>query len=87
MRLVMLDTMQPGSHSGHCPEAVAGWLERTLAARPGVPTLLFMHHPPFVTGMGAMDEPFENVGRLADILSRSPWVRLCCGFRVTILPL
>ncbi|MFQ8890645.1 MAG: hypothetical protein ACLR7Z_21965 [Bilophila wadsworthia] len=22
-----------------------------------------MHHPPFVTGMGAMDEPFENVGR------------------------
>ena len=79
VRLVMLDTMQPGSHSGHCPEAVAGWLERTLAARPGVPTLLFMHHPPFVTGMGAMDEPFENVGRLADILSRSPWVRLCCG--------
>ena len=74
VRLVMLDTMQPGSHSGHCPEAVAGWLERTLAARPGVPTLLFMHHPPFVTGMGAMDEPFENVGRLADILSRSPWV-------------
>lgn len=35
VRLVMLDTMQPGSHSGHCPEAVAGWLERTLAARPG----------------------------------------------------
>ncbi|MFQ8890644.1 MAG: metallophosphoesterase family protein [Bilophila wadsworthia] len=32
VRLVMLDTMQPGSHSGHCPEAVAGWLGD---ARPG----------------------------------------------------
>ena len=28
VRLVMLDTMQPGSHSGHCPEAVADCLER-----------------------------------------------------------
>lgn len=78
-RLVMLDTMRPGSHSGHFPEAVAVWLERVLAARPGVPTLLFMHHPPFATGMGAMDEPFENVERLEAILRAAPWVRLCCG--------
>ncbi|WP_300686347.1 phosphodiesterase [uncultured Bilophila sp.] len=79
VRLVMLDTMQPGSHSGHFPEAVAVWLERVLAARPGAPTLLFMHHPPFVTGMGAMDEPFENVERFEAILRAAPWVRLCCG--------
>ena len=79
VRLIMLDTMSPGSHSGHLPELVGDWLERTLEARPGVPTLLFMHHPPFVTGMGAMDEPFENVDRFAAILRRAPWVRLCCG--------
>ena len=40
---------------------------------------LFMHHPPFITGMGAMDEPYENVDRLRGILEKAPWVRLCCG--------
>ena len=79
VRFLMMDSMSPGSHSGHMPERCAAWLEKELARRPGVPTLLFMHHPPFVTGMGAMDEPYENVDRLRGILEKAPWVRLCCG--------
>ena len=70
VRFLMMDSMSPGSHSGHVPEACAAWLERELARRPGVPALLFMHHPPFITGMGAMDEPYENVERLRAILEK-----------------
>lgn len=77
-RLLMLDTLVPGSHSGHCVPVVLDWLQEELARRP-VPTLLFMHHPPFTTGMGTMDESFEGVERLHTILSKTPQVRLCCG--------
>lgn len=78
-RLVVVDTMHPGSHSGHCHPRGAEWLEQTLAGRPDVPTLLFMHHPPFLTGLGLMDEPFENQDILAAIIRKNPQVRLCCG--------
>lgn len=79
VRLIMIDTMQPGSHSGHFPPEVAEWLAKTLAAKPLAPTLLFMHHPPFATGMGAMDEPFEHLDILETVMSKYPHVRLCCG--------
>lgn len=77
-RLLMLDTLVPGSHSGHCLPVVLDWLEAELARR-SVPILVFMHHPPFPTGMGMMDEAFEGVARLHAILSKSPYTRLCCG--------
>jgi 3',5'-cyclic AMP phosphodiesterase CpdA len=79
VRLVMVDSMQPGSHSGHFTPRVAEWLAGALAAKPTAPTLLFMHHPPFLTGMGAMDEPFENLDAFADLIRQYPNVRLCCG--------
>jgi 3',5'-cyclic AMP phosphodiesterase CpdA len=79
MRLVFLDGTRPGSHSGHCDEPVALWLERELAKAPDAPTLLFTHHPPFLCGFGKMDEPYENQERLAAILRSYPKVRLCCG--------
>lgn len=79
MRMVFMDGTRPGSHSGHLDESVAVWLERELAKAPTVPTLLFTHHPPFLTGFGRMDEPYENKERLAAILKHYPNVRLCCG--------
>lgn len=79
MRLIIMDTSRPGSHSGHLDAPVAEWLERTLAAKPGVPTLLFTHHLPFLSGFGMMDEPYENKERLETILRARPNVRLCCG--------
>ncbi len=79
MRMIMMDSMSPGSHSGHCHAETGNWLERELAKRPQTPTMLFMHHPPFVTGMGAMDEPFENVERFAQIVGSNPQLRLCFG--------
>lgn len=79
LRLVLLDSMEPGSHSGHCPEAMARWLDACLQEAPAKPTLIFMHHPPFLTGMGVMDEPFEGAALLREVLERAPGARLCCG--------
>ena len=55
------------------------WLDACLQEDSSRPALVFMHHPPFITGMGAMDEPFEGADLLRDVLSRAPWARLCCG--------
>lgn len=79
LRLVMMDSTAPGSHSGHLHEAAGKWLEKTLAEKPETPTLVFMHHPPFVSGMGVMDEPFTDASKLAAILRRYPLATLCCG--------
>ena len=79
MRMVFADGSRPGSHSGHLDEPVAAWLETTLAQAPEKMTLLFTHHPPFLTGFGLMDEPYENKERFAGILAKYPNVRLCCG--------
>jgi 3',5'-cyclic AMP phosphodiesterase CpdA len=79
VRLVMIDTMHPGSHDGHCHPTVMSWLDKTLAQKRHMPTLLFMHHPPFVTGLPVMDVPVENVDALAAIIQANPQTRLCCG--------
>ena len=79
IRLVFLDTLDPGSHAGHMRETELTWLENELQEHKNVPTLIFMHHPPFATGLAAMDEPYENRQALQCILEKTPWVRLCCG--------
>ncbi|MEP2735718.1 MAG: phosphodiesterase [Erythrobacter sp.] len=53
--IIMLDTFEPGRHGGAFCEARAKWLSDTLAANPDTPTLIFMHHPPVVSGIGWMD--------------------------------
>ncbi len=56
LRIVGLDTLIPGQGGGElCAERLA-WLDRTLAEKPNAPTLVLMHHPPFVTGIGHMDK-------------------------------
>lgn len=77
LRIVALDTLRPGHVEGElCAERLA-WLSRTLAERPGRPTLVLMHHPPFATGLRAMDEG-GLVGReaFAAIVARHPQVEL-----------
>lgn len=55
LRIIMLDTLEPGRHGGAFCEARAAWLAGELAAHPDTPTLIFMHHPPVVAGIGWMD--------------------------------
>ncbi|MEO6715674.1 MAG: metallophosphoesterase [Novosphingobium sp.] len=61
LRLLMLDTLDPGRHGGAFCEARAAWLRGELAAFPDRPTVIVMHHPPFVSGIDWMDpDPGEE---------------------------
>lgn len=53
--IIMLDTFEPGRHGGAFCEGRAKWLSVTLEANPDTPTLIFMHHPPVISGIGWMD--------------------------------
>jgi len=55
VRLIGLDTLKPGSHAGELCDERCAWLAARLAEAPATPTLIFMHHPPFRTGVPPMD--------------------------------
>ncbi|HSO06124.1 MAG TPA: phosphodiesterase [Pelomicrobium sp.] len=55
LRVLLLDTLDPGRDAGTLDAARLAWLAAQLDAEPRVPTLVFMHHPPFATGLAAMD--------------------------------
>jgi 3',5'-cyclic AMP phosphodiesterase CpdA len=81
VRLIGLDTVVPGEGFGlMCPRRLA-WLEEQLARDPGEPTVIFMHHPPFLTGLADMDRINCRGGdAMADIIARHPNVeRVLCG--------
>ncbi len=55
LRVLCLDSFEPGRHGGAFCEVRAAWLARELAAHPDTPTVLFVHHPPVVAGIDWMD--------------------------------
>jgi len=75
VRLIALDTVVAGSHAGEiCPQREA-WLSGALAQGGGRPTLVFMHHPPFRTGVPAMDPMMCRASpSLAALVARHPEV-------------
>jgi len=81
LRLVAFDCTVPGQPGGRVEPAALPWLEATLAAAPARPTLLMLHHPPFHTGIGHMDQQgLENAGLLETVVRRHPQVeRVLCG--------
>lgn len=81
VRLIGLDSTTPGAHGGCVSDEQLAWLDEQLAQRPDVPTLLILHHPPFITGIGHMDrESFQNAPGLEAVVARHPQVeRLLCG--------
>jgi 3',5'-cyclic AMP phosphodiesterase CpdA len=60
VRIVALDSCPPGRHDGEIDAAGLNWLQATLAAEPVKPTLVLLHHPPFVSGIPYMD-PYRYV--------------------------
>lgn len=81
VRLVALDTVIARETGGEmCAERLA-WLERVLQQAPAKPTLIFMHHPPFATGIAHMDQwGLRNPDDLAKIIRKNPQVeRIICG--------
>ena len=60
LRIVLLDTIEPGRHGGAFCQARQAWLTGQLDEAPEAPTLIFMHHPPVVSGIDWMDpDPAE----------------------------
>ena len=80
-RIVMLDSVVPGAGHGELCARRLAWLDRTLAAAPGRPTMLALHHPPIVVGIPPMDAiRLRDAGGLAEVLGRYPQVRrIVCG--------
>jgi 3',5'-cyclic AMP phosphodiesterase CpdA len=81
VQLIALDTIIPGDPGGEICDRRATWLAERLAEAPDRPTVIFMHHPPFMTGIAHMDA-IGLVGseRLAEVVRRHPQVeRILCG--------
>jgi 3',5'-cyclic AMP phosphodiesterase CpdA len=75
VRLIGLDTLVEGEHAGELGTDQLGWLDCELAAAPDRPTLMFLHHPPFLTGIGFMDRiPLKDTAALSDVVARHPQV-------------
>ena len=81
VRLVGLDTVIPGEHGGGLTPGRLSWLDEVLTDQPAVPTVIFMHHPPFASGIGHMDkEVFIRREELAAIIRKHSHVeRILCG--------
>jgi 3',5'-cyclic-AMP phosphodiesterase len=81
VRLIGLDTQVPGQPGGRLCAERLHWLDARLGEAPARPTVIFMHHPPFVTGMQAMDAMgLEGKDDLAGVVRRHPQVeRVVCG--------
>jgi 3',5'-cyclic AMP phosphodiesterase CpdA len=73
VRLIALDTNVPGQGAGRlCAERLA-WLEQRLSEAPGRPTVIFLHHPPFQTGLPFLDElGLAGADELGAIVARYP---------------
>ena len=73
LRLIACDTKIPGRDEG---EVDLAWLEAVLDEDRETPTIVAMHHPPILTGIGGLDViGLTNRDALAELLQRSPQVR------------
>lgn len=81
VRLVMLDTVVPGAGHGRLCEARLEWLDATLSAKSQKPTIVVMHHPPFICGIRHMDRiNLHNADEFTAVIARHPQVqRILCG--------
>ena len=55
IRLIGLDSVVQGKGYGSICAARRAWLAARLAEAPARPTVIFLHHPPFPTGLRQMD--------------------------------
>lgn len=81
VHLIGLDTVDPGSHGGMFDEERQAWLAAALDAAADRPTIIAMHHPPFLTGIHWMDA--LGLQRMDDfaatVAGRPNVVRILCG--------
>ncbi len=81
LRLVALDTHDPGKESGLLCQGRLGWLDARLAEARDRPTLIAMHHPPFDAGIADFDIiGLSGRDAFAEIVARNTQVQaIACG--------
>ena len=81
VRLIGLDSTVPNSPQGEFCEAREKWLCATLQEQPYKPTVLMLHHHPFISGIDHMDrQNLRNITALEAVLAKAPQVkRILCG--------
>jgi 3',5'-cyclic-AMP phosphodiesterase len=82
MQLIALDTVVPGASEGSLCDERLDWLAAQLDAHRDRPVVIAMHHPPFRTLIGHMDEIglLQGAEALEALVARHPNVeRVICG--------
>jgi 3',5'-cyclic-AMP phosphodiesterase len=83
--VVLLDSVVPGAAHGELDAATLAWLDAALAASEERrrPALIFLHHPPFVTGIDYMDaQNLRNARDLAALVRKYQRTRLVAAGHV-----
>jgi len=81
--LLLLDSSVPGKPHGELDGSTLQWLDAMLASSTDRPALMFLHHPPFLTGIWHMDrQNLGNSAELASIVRRHPRTRLIAAGHV-----
>ena len=70
VRILMLDTLEPGRHGGGFCRKREAWVRARLDEAPQRPTLIALHHPPIATGIPWLTEDPSAlwISRLRDTL-------------------
>jgi Icc protein len=83
LRLLALDSQVPQHSGGALCDARLAWLEAQLEAARGMPVVIALHHPPFDSGIGHMDQQRldpASAARLETVVERHDNVeRVICG--------
>jgi 3',5'-cyclic-AMP phosphodiesterase len=81
VRIVALDSCPHGHHHGDIDSQGLDWLHNTLSADREKPTLVLLHHPPFVCGIPYLDDyRYMNHQPLASVISEFQNVEaVLCG--------
>lgn len=81
--VLLLDSHVPGKPYGTLEPATLTWLDATLGSSKDRPALLFLHHPPFRTGIAHMDvQDLHNAADLAEIVRKHPRIRIVAAGHV-----
>ncbi len=84
-RIITLDTLMgppypAGQHIGELCEKRMAWLENALSGAEGRMPLVFMHHPPFSTGIVGMDRiQLRDGDAVLALLAKYKAAHLFCG--------
>ncbi len=83
LRLIALDSTEPGQSAGTLCAARLAWLAQQLDAARQRPVIVALHHPPFDSGVGHMDairlDPQAALALEALIAQHSNVERVMCG--------